>query len=211
MSKYTNKDMVLLQEAYALTLLKEQAPSMTLNQIKSRLSLMSESELKYLITVQERILNEFWGGVKNLMGAGKNAANAVGNAAKSAVGAGVNAAKNVAGNVGNAVSSAAKGVGAAAGQMAGNVKDIYNAGNQSSAYDASIKQANDLIANLVALVQKYDPEVTEEDIMGTPLQQIIADLTVGKEDVSASTPSLTQGAGQAAQAGYQANRQLATA
>ena len=73
MSKYNSKDNQLLTEAYTLQLLREQAPHMTLNDVQNRLTLMTESELEYINTVQERIINEFWGGMKNVFGAGKNA------------------------------------------------------------------------------------------------------------------------------------------
>lgn len=135
MSAYNKTDMRLLEEAYTLRLLKEQAPDMSLGDIQNRLAMMNESELIYITTVTDRILNEFWGknvgaGLKNIGGA---AANTLKGAAKS-IGQGV---KNVAG-----------GVGAAAGQVAQNVGSMYSAGKQASKQSQVLADAQQSINQL---------------------------------------------------------------
>lgn len=150
MSAYKRSDMKLLEEAYNIRLLKEQAPNMTLDQLKQRVQLMSESELVYINTVMDRILNEFWGqgalsGLKNVGSAAaggiKSAGKSVGQAVGGAVG---NAAQRV-GNIGRGVGAAGK---AGAKQIASNVGDIYQKGQvqqrQSSALDKGLKAIEQL-------------------------------------------------------------------
>jgi len=150
MSAYKRSDMKLLEEAYNVRLLKEQAPNMTLVQLEQRVHLMSESELVYINTVMDRILNEFWGqgalsGLKNVGSAAaggiKSAGKSVGQAVGGAVG---NAAQKVA-NVGRGVGAAGK---AGAQQVASNVGNIYQKGKiqqrQSSALDKGLKAIEQL-------------------------------------------------------------------
>jgi hypothetical protein len=150
MSAYKRSDMKLLEEAYNIRLLKEQAPNMTLNQLEQRVQVMSESELVYINTVMDRILNEFWGqgalsGLKNVgtaaAGGIKSAGKSVGQAVGGAVG---NAAQKVA-NVGRGVGAAGK---AGAQQVASNVGNIYQKGQiqqrQTSALDKGLKAIEQL-------------------------------------------------------------------
>jgi len=201
---YNRKDMALLSEAYSLTLLKEQAPHMTLGQVQSRLHLMTESELQYITDVNERIINELFGGLKNLGTAVKNVgANAV------------QGVKNVGANVANATGSAVKGGLAAAGQVASNAANMYATGNQASAQTKSLQQASDSIKQLIdALTQAINAKLIPAmgDPMNLPLKNIVARLekaqsTAGANADTASQGGFLKGAGQAASSAYNAARQ----
>lgn len=198
MSAYNKKDMVLLQEAYAVRLLKEQINYLTLGDIQRKIPLMCESELNYLSEGLENIL-EFWGGLKSLGGAAKKGIGAVG----SAIGQGV---ANVGRQVANTASSLGKGAVAAGKQMAQNVGDIYQSGEKTSAMGAASKKAQGLVDELTQLVSKYEPETTQDQIMGLTLQEILDSLAQETETTKANTPGFTQGVGTAASQAYGANR-----
>lgn len=205
MSAYSKKDMSLLQEEYSLMLLKENAPEMSLSQIQHNLDLMSESELKYITTVNERIINEFFGGLKNVFGAAKNAA-----------GSAVQGAKNLAGNVGNIASAAGKGALAAGKQVAQNVGDMYRTGNVSAEQGDVLEKASKSIQELSQYLQQAEQRGLmsgiKGQIMNLPLKNVIARLqqaqqnAKGQADASRSQ-GFTGGAGNAAAQAYRAARQ----
>lgn len=208
MSAYNKNDMRLLEEAYSLRLLKEQAPNMSLGDIKNRLSVMNETELVYITTVTNRILNEFWGqktlqnvgaGLKNVGGA---AANAVGGTAKS-VGQRV---KNTVGAAGQVAKNVAGGVGAAAGQVAKNVGDMYAAGKQSSQQSQVLVDAQQAIDQLTEYLKQAEASqllpVRRGQVMNMTLNKIIQALqtaqeTAGQKAQTAQARGFTGGAGQA--------------
>lgn len=200
MNKYSAKDNQLLMEAYSVQLLREQAPYMTLNDIQKRLSLMNESELIYINTVQERILNEFWGGLKNVLGTGKDAVQSGYNAAKGAVQSGVNAAKQV-----------GSGIASAGSQVASNLSDIYQTGNAQIDAGSMLKKAKENADLLVKLLQDAVskgilPEGMK-DFRKMSLTQIINQLSMGSEMATnaagaARNKGVFGGAGQAFKQGY---------
>ena len=215
MSAYNRTDMKLLEEAYNLRLLKEQAPNMTINDVKNRLHLMTESELEYINTVNERILNEFWGGLKNMAQGAKNVGRAALHGAKNVGGAAVQGAKNVAGNAANAASAAGQGALAAGKQIASNAAGMYNQGNIASQSDAAIGKAQESMQQLIDLVTQAQQNgliKAQGSVTDMTLAQIIDELTTAQQ--SAQTfkqdslkQGFTGGAGAAAQQAYQGARQ----
>ena len=176
MSTYNKKDMQLLQEAYAVTLLREQISYMTLDDLKSRLPLMTESELKFVNEGLKNLL-EFWGGLKNLgKSVGKGMANAFGDVGRGALAAGK--------------------------QMASNVGNIYHSGEKTSALNAASEKANELIDELLQLTAKYEPGATKQDIMSYSLEDILQILQKTTQDTKQNTPGFTSGIGQAARKGF---------
>lgn len=204
MSAYNRTDMKLLEEAYNLRLLKENAPHMTINQIKDRMSLMNESELEYINAVNERILNEFWGGLKNVAQGVKN----VGTAA-------VQGAKNVAGNAVNAAQAAGQGALAAGKQVASNAAEMYNSGNVASQSNEAIGKAQTSMQQLIDLVtqaQRNGLIKAQGAVTDMTLADIIAELETAQQSAQtfkqdATTRGFTGGAGKAAQKAFQGARQ----
>ena len=155
MSSFNHKDNVLLQEAYDLQLLKEQAPHLTVKQIQSGFGSMTESQLIYIDTVNQRILNEFFGGLKNLGKAAKNAGGAALQGAKNVGGAALQGAKNVGGSAVNAASAGAQGALAAGKQVVDNTKDIVNSGNVAAESEKAIGQAQTYMQSSEGLDRRY--------------------------------------------------------
>jgi hypothetical protein len=183
MSAYNKKDMSLLQEAYAVQLLREQITYITLGDLKDRLPMMTESELKFINNGLEHIL-EFWGGLKSLAGsAAKGISNTVTGAA-------------------NTAKSLGRGALAAGKQVVSNVGDIYKSGEKTSAIGNASTKAQELIDELMQLVSKYEPETTQDQLMGLTLQQIIDTLAQSTAETKANTPTFTQGTGKAAAQAY---------
>jgi hypothetical protein len=215
MSAYNRSDMKLLEEAYNLRLLKEQAPHMTINDVKNRLHLMNESELEYINTVNERILNEFWGGLKSVGQGIKNAGGAALQAGKNAGNAALQAGKAAAGNVANAASAAGQGALAAGKQVVDNAKDMYSAGNVASQSDEAITKAQTSMQQLIDLVTQAQANgliKAQGDVTDMTLADIIDELTTAQQSAQtfkqgAQTKGFTGGAGQAAKAAYQGARQ----
>tara|TARA_R110002110_G_scaffold229884_1_gene445445 strand:+ start:7807 stop:8493 length:687 start_codon:yes stop_codon:yes gene_type:complete len=219
MSAFNHKDNVLLVEAYELQLLKEQAPNMSINQIQNRLYSMTESELIYVNTVNQRILNEFWGGLKNLKNAAGNAVSAVGQGVKNAavgVGQGV---KNAAGNVANAAAAGAQGAVAAGKQVVDNTKDIINTGNVEVEAGKAITQAQTSMQQLIDLVTKAQQNgliKAQGAITDMTLANIIDELTTAQQSAgtfkqNALDTGFTGGAGKAAAGTYAGARQAPAA
>lgn len=156
MSTYNRLDMKLLEEAYTLRLLKEQAPNMTLTQLEQRVGLMSESELIYVNTVMDRIINEFWG--QQALAGAKN----VGSAAMSGLKSAGGAAKNAIGGAAQQVASAGKGALAAgkAGvqQAASNVGNIYNKGAIKQRQSAALVGGLKAIEQLRGFIQQAEQD-----------------------------------------------------
>ncbi len=149
MASYSQRDQVMLTEAYTLQLLKESIPGMTLNQVKSNLELMSESELDYVSTVSERLLESFFGNVASgLKNVGKGLAQGASNVAGKA-------SQGVANKVGQAVQGAKQfgsGLASGAKQFTSNVSDIYQTGSQSKKSEDAIEKARSLTQQLTDLV-----------------------------------------------------------
>jgi hypothetical protein len=213
MSAYTKHDMNLLEEAYNVRLLREQAPHMTLSQLETRVHLMSESELNYVNTVMDRIINEFWGqqalgGLKNVgkaaMGGLKSAGQAAGGAVKGAVG---NAAQQAA-SVGKGALAAGK---AGAQQVAANAGNMYQKGaiesRQSTALDKGLK----VIEQLRGFIKQAEQDKVlqgGQQFEDMSISELIEYLQGAKEVSTnnarrASSQGFTKGAGSAMRRAYQ--------
>jgi hypothetical protein len=205
MSKYNTKDMMLLEEAYNLTLLKENMQYMTLGQINNKIHLMSESEVKYVCDVSERILEGFWGGVKNVAG---GVAQGVGNVAK---GVGT-AVANKAGQAVQGVKQVGSGLKAAGQQVAGNVKNMYQTGSVNADTQKSVAQAQELTTQLQQLIQQAIDNGLLSIEGGTadniPLGELVATLqgaqdAAGNMQQQARNTGITGGVGGAFKQGFQ--------
>lgn len=160
MSAYKKSDMSLLEEAYNVTLLREQAPNMTLLQLENRIRVMSESELTYINTVMDRILNEFWGqgamaGLKNVKSAVGSGLKSAGNAAKNAVSGTVNNAARSVANVGRGAVAAGK---AGIQQAASNVGDIYQKGQIQQRQSQALTKGLNAIEQLKGFIQQAEQD-----------------------------------------------------
>ena len=149
MANYSQRDQVMLTEAYTLQLLKESIPGMSLRQVHSNLELMSESELEYVSTVSERLLEGFFGnlgsGLKNVgKGIAQGASNVAGQA-KQAVGNKVGQAVQGAKQVGAGLAAGAK-------QIGSNVSDMYQTGVVDKQSSDAIEKARGLTQQLIDLV-----------------------------------------------------------
>ena len=212
---YSHKDTVLLSEAYTLQLLKESIPAMSLKQVNANVDLMTESEAQYICDISEKILNEFWGGVKNLLGAGANAAKQVGNAAVQGGKAVGQAVGNAAVRGGQAVGDAASGAVNAAKQMGSNVKDIYNTGVVDQQSQKSVEKARQLTQQLMDLVvnaQKQGLIKAQESVSDMSLADLVDLLDTAKQSAgtfkqSAQDKGFTGGVGTAFQQGRQRSAQ----
>jgi hypothetical protein len=209
MSAYNKKDMNLLQEAYNVRLLKEQAPHMTLNQLEQRVHLMTESELNYINTVMDRILNEFWGqqalsGLKNVGSAAMGGLKSAGSAVKGAVGG----AAQQAANVGKGALAAGK---AGAQQVASNVGNIYQKGQIQSRQNTALTKGLQSIEQLRGFIQQAEQDGVlqgGQQFEDMSISELIEYLQ-GAQEVSASNAQsaaqqgFTKGAGGAMKQAYQ--------
>lgn len=205
MAKFTRHDNQLLTEAYGVQLLKESFPKMTLSQLETRLPILTESEVQYVEQFSEKIIEEFFGGLKALAGAGKNAAGSAGGGVMSGL-------KNAAQGVAGAAKGAVQGVKQAAGQVGSNVKDIYNTAEDSSKSKQAVKQATTSAQQLVQLIQAAQQKglVTfTGDPMTMPLEDIVNELILAQQGAgnlerSAQNKGVFGGAGKAFQKGFRA-------
>lgn len=162
MSKFNTKDMELLSEAYTLRLLKEQAPSMTLEQVNQRLQYMTESEAKYIITVCDRITEAFSG----LGSIGR----AIGGAAR---------------GIGSGLRGIGRGAIEAGKEFKDNATDIYKTGEGVKTQKDAALQARKAVGDLIELMKQAksgDLVDWQGDIMDLPLSQIITDLDGALKD-----------------------------
>ncbi len=198
MANYNRTDMHLLGEAYDLRLLKENAPNMTLSQVQSHIEFMTESEAEYINTVNERILNEFWGGLKALGGAAKQAGQAVGSKVAQAGSA-----------VAQKAQQAGQGALAGAKQLGQNAQDIYQTGNDAAKSGDAIKKAQTSAQQLIDLVtqaQQMGLVQAQGEVSDMTLADIIDQLTTAQQSAGtfkqgAMSKGFTGGVAQAARQG----------
>ena len=217
MSAYNRSDMKLLEEAYNLRLLKEQAPNMTIGDVSNRLHLMNESELVYIKTVSDRILNEFWGqkalaGLKNVGGAAANAVGAAGKGVANAASAAGKGVKNAAGSALQGAKNVGAGINAAAGQVAQNVGDMYSSGKQATQQTQVLADAQQSIEQLSEYLRQAEESgllgVARGQTMNMSLNNIIKKLqtasqNAGNNSQAAQQNGFTGGAGAAFKQGMQ--------
>lgn len=175
MARFSNKDQMLLSEAYAVTLLRESIPGMSLKQVKSNIDLMTESEIEYVSTVLER-LNDYiiseglFGNIgSGLASVGKAAGKAFSNKASQTV---------------QGIKNVGSGIGAAASQVGQNVKDIYNTGKQVSQSTDALNKADQLSQQLIDILiqaQKSGLIAAQGDIVDMTLADIADELTTAKQ------------------------------
>ena len=154
MAKFNRRDQQLLSEAYSVQLLKESIPTMTLSQVAHNLDLLSESEEEYVCKVSEKILNEFFGGLKNVLGgAGKSASSGGAAVAQqgSKFGQGI---KNAASGAVNAAKGLGKGVAEAGKQIGSNIKDQYNTGVEAEKSQSFVGKAQQYVDALKGELEK---------------------------------------------------------
>jgi hypothetical protein len=149
MATYSQRDQIMLTEAYTLQLLKESIPGMSLKQVQSNLDLMSESELEYVSTVSQRLLEGFFGnlgsGLKNIgKGLTKGASNAAGQASQ-AIGNRASQAYQGAKQLGSGAIAGAK-------QIAANTGDMYKTGVMDKQAGDAIEKARGLTQTLIDLI-----------------------------------------------------------
>lgn len=213
MSAYNKKDMSLLEEAYNVRLLREQAPHMTLSQLEQRVHLMSESELNYINTVMERVLNEFWG--QGALSGLKNVGSAVSGGLKSAGKSYINAAKDVgsqlsqkAANVGKGALAAGK---AGVQQAASNVGNIYQKGQIQHRQSQALTKGLQSIEQLRGFIQQAEQDgvlqggQNFEDMSISELIEYLqgASEVAANNATSAANKGITAGVGGAAKQAYQ--------
>ena len=182
------KDVQLLSEAYSVQLLKEDFPKLTLRQVVENYDRYNVSQREWVDEFSGRVIEELFGG---LGAVGKSIGRGIGNMAKGAArgasNAAVGAAKglgNAARNAGSAAVDSAKGVGrgvaAAGNQVKKNVGNMYKHGE-----DASIMaQGEELVQQLQNLIQQAVDKgyiTFDQDVMDTPLQEVIAKLAEAEE------------------------------
>ena len=208
---YSSRDNQLLTEAFELQLLKESYQDMSISQTLNNLDLMSESQLEYVCQVNERILNEFFGGIKNIFGGGKQAASGSAKAlggAGSRLGQGI---KNAAQGAKEFGQNVGKGALAAGKEVVQNTKDMYNTGDEAAKSENFAKKAEQYVNALRDQLEKAQQQgllTHKGDINSMSLGDIIDELqlaTKGRQSFagSAQRKGFTGGAGNAFRQGFQ--------
>ncbi len=208
MAAYSQRDQLMLTEAYSLQVLKESIPTMSLKQVHSNLELMSESELEYVSTVSERLMEGFFGnlgsGLKNVgKGLAKGASNVAGQAAQTAgnkVGQAVQGAKQL----GSGLASGAK-------QLGANVSDMYQTGVVDKQTGDSIEKARGMTQQLIDLVtqaQRNGLVKAQGNITDMSLSDLVDTLEIAKQSSGTFAQDslkkgFTGGVGQAFRQGMQ--------
>lgn len=209
MSKYNTRDTALLTEAYAVQLIKESLPKMTLAQLEQKIPLLTEGENQHIEQFSEKIIEEFFGGMKALAGAGGRMA---GKAAQGVVGGLKSAAQGAVQGAKGLAQGAVQGAKQAAGQVGSNVKDIYNTSEDSAQSKQAVKQATTSAQQLVQLIQSAQQKglVTfSGDPMTMTLEDIVDELVLAQQGAgnlerSAQKKGVFGGAGKAFQKGFRA-------
>jgi hypothetical protein len=176
----------MLTEAYTVQLLKESIPTMSLTQVYSNLDLMSESELEYVATVSERLLEGFFGNLgAGLKGVAKGAGQAV-----------QQAGQGLANKTSQAVQGAKQvgsGLAAAGKQVIDNTKDIYNTGADTNRANDSIEKARGLTQQLIDLVTQAQQKGFVK-AQGAITDMTLSDLVDTLETAKQSAGTFAQGA-----------------
>jgi hypothetical protein len=208
MASYSQRDQQMLTEAYTVQLLKESIPDMSLKQVYSNLELMTESELQYVSTVSERLLEGFFGNLKAGIGnVGKGLAKGSSNVAGQA-------SQAIGNRVGKAVQGAKQvgsGLAAGAKQIGSNVSDMYQTGVVDKQSAEAIEKARGLtqqLINLVTQAQQNGLVKSQGAITDMTLSDLVDTLETAKKSSGtfaqgALNKGVTGGAGQAFRQGMQ--------
>jgi hypothetical protein len=185
----TRTDQQLISEAYSAVSFKQTLPNMSLKVLRENVYNLNTAEL----TETTEVINELFGGLRNVFSGVKNTAAAAGGAIK-----------NAAVNAGGAIKNAAGAVAAGAKKVGSNVANMYNTGQQQAAATQQQKQAKDLVDKLIGIVNKLkaDPAFQQlvkytrggqvKDPQSLTLKEIQGILT----QVAAQTTTAAQGAAQ---------------
>jgi len=191
MPSYSQRDQIMLTEAYTLQLLKESIPSMTLNQVHANLDLMCEAELDYVSTVSDRIVEGFFGNLKaGVSGVGKGIKQSAANAAQ-----GVKQA--VGGKIGQAVQGAKQvgsGLVAGAKQIGSNVSDMYQTGVADKKSQDALVQAKTSTQQLIDLITQAQESGLLGNIQGNVTDMSLSDIIDTLDAVKQSTGDFAQAA-----------------
>jgi len=150
----TRNDQHLISEAYSAVSFKQSLPNMSLKVLRENVYNLNEFQL----TETTEVINELFGGLKNVWGGVKNTAAAAGGA----VAAG---AKQVGGAIKNAAVNAGSAVAAGAKQFGSNVANMYNTGQQQAAATQQQKQAKDSVDKLIGIVDKLKNDPTFQQLV----------------------------------------------
>jgi len=200
MASYSQRDQVMLTEAYTLQLLKESIPGMTLNQVHNNLDLMTESELRYVSTVSERILEGFFGNLKAGLGnLGKGVGSAASSAAQSAsqavgnkVGQGVQAAKQFGSNIASGARKVGSGVASGAKQIGSNVSDMYQTGVADKQSQDALLQARESTQQLIDLITQAQQSGILGNVRGNVADMSLSEIIDTLDAVKRSTGDFAQ-------------------
>ena len=209
----TRNDQQLIAEAYSAVSFKQSLPNMSLKVLRENVYNLNTAEL----TETTEVINELFGGLRNVFSGVKNTAAAAGGAIKNAAVNAGGAIKNAAVNAGNAVVAGAR-------QVGSNVANLYNTGQQQAAATQQQKQAKDSVDKLIGILDKLktDPSFKQfstragnpKDLQSLTLKQIQAILTqaVGQAEEKAqkaATNGIFGGVKQAAGSAYNAQQPAA--
>lgn len=148
---FPSKDRLLLEEAYQGILFEQVLPTLTLEEVKSRLELMSEAELD----TTDEVIEELWGGLKAL---GSGIGNAVKNVGSAALDKGKSAMKKM-DQFGNALDNSIAG---GAKQFGKNVSNIYKSGEEKDKAEKRKQRTEQAIEDLIAMLgelQDANPDI----------------------------------------------------
>ena len=110
------------------------------------------------LTETTEVINELFGGLRNVFSGVKNTAAAAGGAIK-------NAAVNAGGAIKNAAVNAGQAVAAGAKQVGSNVANMYNTGQQQAAATQQQKQAKDSVDKLIGIIDKLKTDPTFQQLV----------------------------------------------
>lgn len=203
-----HKDTLLLEDAYNASRLTQHLPNMTLEQVKLVIENASPAELE--------VLEELFGGIKNLARGAKEGVQKAGRAAKEKVQQGARAVGQAARDAGDIAKGGVEAVKAGAQQVGSNVKGMYNAGEDKAAAEKRKSQLINHVAQLEELFAGHIEASPSSNLAKTKLDSI----TIGqlKRALGATASTKTKaaadaraggflgGVGAAAQKGYEKSR-----
>lgn len=150
----TRNDQQLIAEAYSAVSFKQSLPNMSLKVLRENVYNLNTIEL----TETTEVINELFGGLRNVFSGVKNTAAAAGGAIKNAAVNAGGAIKNAAVNTGRAVAAGAK-------QVGSNVANMYNTGQQQAAATQQQKQAKDSVDKLIGIIDKLKTDPTFQQLV----------------------------------------------
>jgi len=193
-----HKDTHLLEEAYKATQLTQHLPNLTLKQVKLVIENASPAELE--------VLEELFGGIKNIARGAKEGAQRAGQAVgKAARGAG-QAVGQAARGAGQAVGQAARGgveaVKAGAQQVGANVKGMYQTGEAKASAEKRKSQLVNQLAQLEELFAAHLAEAPESRLAKKFAKTKLDQITIGSlKRALAATASVKKAAAHDARQG----------